>query len=155
MWTNVDDFHIEKSRLPVVVSTTTGERLEGDLFVQHNVRRPSGLEDAPDVLNASEPFFPLGSRDRVLLVAKSQVRVLHVVNSPALVHPDIGTLVDVDIQVDSGQMVSGTIIAELASARSRVLDFLNRLTERFLPVYTDEGLVLVNRDLIVHVEQVP
>lgn len=156
MWTIVNDFHIEKTRLPVVVVTTEGERLTGDLFVQSNARNPSGHEDAPDVLNAPEPYFPLGTLSgRVLLCAKSQVREMHIPrDDSASLEWVVGTRAEVAISLEGGHLVTGTILIEQESARQRVLDFLNRLPHPFLAIYTAQGVVLVNRDFIIHVEQV-
>lgn len=156
MWTMVNDFHIEKIRLPVVVITTMGERLSGDLFVVANLRNPSGHEDAPDVMNAPEPFFPLATPNgRVLLCAKSHVREL-IIPRDDVVEPDwsLGARADIAVELSGGGLHSGTIFIEQQSAHQRVLDYLNRLTSRFLQLFTAQGVVLINRECIVHVEQV-
>ena len=157
MWTIVNDFHIEKTRLPVVVVATSGERLPGDLFVQANARNASGYEDAYDVLNAAEPYFPLGTLSgRVLLCAKSHVRELLVPASDG--EPDgnaLGTRAEVVVALSGGHLLKGTIVIELETARQRVLDSFNRLSHRFLRLHTAEGLVLVNTDFIAYVEQEP
>ncbi|MCC6318424.1 MAG: hypothetical protein IT361_12120 [Gemmatimonadaceae bacterium] len=156
MWTIVNDFHIEKVRVPVVVITTSGERIEGDLFAQANTRTESGHERATDVVNTADAWFPIANAaGRVLLCSKARVRVMHVsggeVDTSAW---SLGTPAQVVVVLDDGQQVSGTILIEMESARQRVLDFLNRLPLRFLPIHTSGGVVLVNRDNIVHVEQV-
>ena len=61
MWTIVNDFRIEKARLPVVLVTVEGQRISGDLFVQASARNVLGHESAPDVLNSSEQFFPIAT----------------------------------------------------------------------------------------------
>ena len=155
MWPTANDFRIEKSRLPVVLNTTDGRRLSGDLFVQLSSRNTLGYESAPDILNAPEAFFPLATMDgHTLLVAKSHVRELLVARED-VEEPEweFGTSARVEIQMVDGPLHTGTILIQLESARSRVLDFLNRLTERFLTVYTDDGVVLVSRARIAHVSQ--
>ena len=155
MWTIVNDFHIEKTRLPVVVVATSGERLPGDLFVQANARNPSGYEGADDVINAAEAFFPLATHSgRVLLCAKSHVRELHVPAGEGEEESALGTRAEVVIALNGGHLLKGTMVIELETARQRVLDSLNRLTQRFLRLHTAEGLVLVNSDFIAYVEQV-
>lgn len=156
MWTIVNDFHIEKIRLPVVVVTTAGERIAGDLFAQGNPRLASGHEEVPDVLNGPESFIPLGTPGgRVLLCAKARVREVHFcMNGADATGWTIGTPASVSIGLDDGSTVTGTLILELDVVSQRVLDFLNRFPGRFLPVYTTSDVVLLNRDHIVHVEQV-
>ncbi|MBC7893810.1 MAG: hypothetical protein H7066_00265 [Cytophagaceae bacterium] len=156
MWTIVNDFHIEKIRLPVVVVTTAGERLAGDLFAQANPRLPSGHEDVPDLLNGPEPYFPLGTAGRrTLLCAKSRVREVHfTIDAVDVTAWTLGTPVSVCVGLDDGSTVAGTLLVEVDAAGQRVLDFLNRFPNRFLPVHTSSDVVLINRDHIVHVEQV-
>jgi hypothetical protein len=156
MWTIVNDFHIEKVRLQVVVVTTAGERVAGDLFAQVNPRLASGHEEVPDLLNAPEEYFPLVTPNgRVLLCAKTQVReVRFKFDAVDAVAWTIGTPVSVSVGLDDGRVVSGTLLLEVESARQRVLDFLNRHPGRFLPVHTPDDVVLINRHYIVHVEQV-
>ena len=154
MWTLVNDFHIEKSRLPVVVVTDRSERLTGDLFVVSTSRTPSGHEEVPDVLNAAEPFFPLATLSgRTLLCAKAHVRVVVVPTEHAPM-PDwsLGARAEVALTLADGERHAGMVFIEQATANHRVLDFLNRIPSRFVQVYTAEGVVFVNRDAIVHVE---
>jgi hypothetical protein len=156
VWTTDNDFRIEKSRLPVVLITVDGQRLSGDLFVQASARSRLGYESAPDILNADDAYFPLATLDgNTLLVAKEQVRELLVARED-VEEPEweIGTAASVEIHLVGGPTHSGTVLIELASARSRVLDYLNRSEQRFLTVYNESGVVLVNRRQIAWVAQV-
>lgn len=154
MWTIVNDFHIEKTRLPVIVVTDRGERLTGDLFVVSNARTPSGHEEVPDVLNSPEPFFPLATLSgRTLLCAKAHIREV-VVPTEDVPEPDwaLGARADVAVTVTDGELYSGTLFIEQATANQRVLDYLNKIPARFVQLYTAQGVILINRDAIVHVE---
>ena len=71
-----NDYFIEKRRLPVQIELTSGERLEGEIFIQSSWRGPAMLEDAPEYLNSSEPFFPLKAGGGTRLVARRQVVLL-------------------------------------------------------------------------------
>ncbi len=149
----INDFRIEKSRLPVVLVTIEGQRVSGDLFVQASIRGKLGHETAHDVLNAPEPFFPIATmKGRTLLLAKDHVRELFVATED---HDDseweFGTPAQVDVVLQGGVRHVGTILIQQSSGRQRVLDYLNRFDERFLALYKDEGIVLVNRALIAHV----
>lgn len=154
MWTIVNDFHIEKTRLPVIVVTDRGERHTGDLFVVTNARTPSGHEEVPDVLNAPEPYFPLATlAGRTLLCAKAHIREV-VVPSEDAPEPDwsLGARAEVAMTLTDGELYAGTVFIEQATANQRVLDFLNRIPTRFVQLYTAQGVVFINRDAIVHVE---
>lgn len=149
----VNDFRIEKSRLPVVLVTLDSKRVSGDLFVQVSTRNKLGHESALDVLNASEPFFPVATmKGGTILLAKNHVRELFVAREDT--EPpdwDFGTPADVDITMHGGARHTGTILIQLASGHRRVIDYLNRLHDRFLAVYKDDGMVLLNREQIAHV----
>lgn len=156
MWTLVSDFHIEKSRLRVIVVDVDGGRISGDLFVAGSTRNASGHEEAPDVLNAPEPFFPLATPDgRVLLCAKSHVREL-LVPREDVTEPDwaIGARAHVSLTLVGGARYQGTLYIAQDSGHQRVLDYLNRLNVPFIQLYTAEGVAIVNRTHVVHVEQV-
>ncbi|MGQ0767258.1 MAG: hypothetical protein ACT4OZ_16540 [Gemmatimonadota bacterium] len=155
MWTAINDFRIEKSRLPVVLITLDGERLSGDLFVQPTSQRRAGSESAPDVLNSAERWFPLATMDgETRLVSKAQVRELFVAREDADEPEwDIGARASVELTLMGGHVHTGTMFIEQESARSRVLDFLNRYRERFLPLYREDGVVLINCSRITWVRQ--
>ena len=150
---NGNDFRIEKSRLPVVLVTIEGQRISGDLFVQSCARNKQGNETAQDVLNAPEPFFPIATmKGRTLLLSKDHVRELFVAREDTDdAEWEFGTMADVDVVMQGGSRHVGAILIQQSSGRQRVLDHLNRLQERFLPLRKEEGLVLLNRALIAHV----
>jgi hypothetical protein len=153
MWTMTNDFRIEKSRLPVVLITLEGQRISGDLFVQVGARNKLGHETAYDVLNAPEPFFPIATmKGRTLLLAKDHVRELFVAREDADDSEwEFGTHAECDVVMAGGARHVGTILIQQTSGRQRVLDYLNRLTDRFLALHKDEGIVLLNRARIAHV----
>jgi len=151
----VNDFRIEKSRLPVELTLSGGEVLAGDLFVQASAKHRFEMADAPEVMNSAEPFFPLRILGgETLLVAREQVRDVRVAFEHAAV-PDwaVGTVSHVRITLLGGAMVEGRVHIEAISARARVLDVLNYTDERFFPVFLDRQLILINRASVVHVQE--
>jgi hypothetical protein len=152
----LNDFRIEKSLLPVTINLVDGEALKGDVFIQASARHRFEMEDASEVMNAGEGFLPLRLQaGSTLLIAKSQVRDVRV----ALAHmaqPDwtVGVPTPVEIQLRDSTVVDGKLCIESMTGRMRVLDYLNRATDRFLPLYREEGLVLISFAQIVHVRQV-
>ena len=153
-----NDYHIEKTRCAVGLTTVGGERIVGEMFVQAFSRHPSRGESPSDILNDDGPFFPVAvSGGATLLLAKDQVRDVDVDDSDdalATIMPD-GlpgvTAVSVELSLTGGVVRLGRIYVGMPYDRPRLLDFLNRYTNRFLSLHTDEGLCLVNRRAIERV----
>lgn len=154
-WTFTNDYHIEKLRLPVVLVTSDGERLSGELFVQANARHRVGHECAPDLLNGPDNYLPLATlQGQVLLMAKARIRELLVAREDVDVPEwELGTPASVRVQLTGGSSHRGVLVIEKTTSGYRMLDYLNRFSQRFLQLSTDEGVVMINRDFIVHVEQ--
>src|SRR5262245_31514882 len=75
---HTNDYRIQKERLAVVLTTVSGDRLDGDVFVQPSARNRIGREDVTDVVNSAEPFFQLVTGGgATYLIAKDQVREVH------------------------------------------------------------------------------
>ncbi|CAA9359234.1 MAG: hypothetical protein AVDCRST_MAG40-3371 [uncultured Gemmatimonadaceae bacterium] len=149
------DFRIEKERLPVTVTTESGERLNGEMFVQSYARRRLGKEEAGDVLNDNDPYFPLAlSDDQTVLVAKQRVRdvaVASVAGVEAAPANPAARPVTVEVVVAGGDAFLGEVRLEVPFERPRLLDFLNRLQQRFVTLHTADGIRLINSRLIERV----
>jgi hypothetical protein len=63
----------------------------------------------------------------------------------------IGAPATVEVWLTGGAVHSGNVYLESVSGRTRVLDYLNRVGERFLLLYTAHGTVLLNRSFIERV----
>jgi hypothetical protein len=149
------EFRIDKDRLLVVVVTTAGDRLLGEIFVQAYARHRHGPEQPVDVLNSADPYFPLAVRGGgTVLLAKAHVREVEAVGEHP---PDEQALAAraarVELVLAGGLTRSGRVHVEAPADRSRLLDFLNRYEQPFLTIYTDDGLRLVNVSLIARVRQ--
>lgn len=151
-----NDYRIPKERLPVVLTTIGGERIVGELFVQPSVRNRDGREEAPDLLNASEPFFPMrDERGETFLVAKDRVREMEVgPEQHASEVWRIGSPATIEVLLAGGDVRTGVIYLESLAGRSRVIDFLNRVAERFLTLHTANGELLINRSAVERVRSV-
>lgn len=145
-------YRIEKTRLPVTVTLLGGAKLEGDLFVRASSRYAQRLEDAPEVLNSPQPFFPMAlPTGEIALVAKAHVYSLR--GGPGAIHQDfsLGSPTTVELFLADGERVTGRVLIEPRRAHTRVLDFLNVTDERFFTVFLKHGLLLVNRSQVVRV----
>jgi len=149
---NNNDYRIQKDRLAAVLVTVGGERIVGELFVQASPRNRYGREEAADILNSAEPFFPLLTSDGDLfLVAKERVRELESRDPMPADEWQIGSPATIEVVLTGGGMHTGNVYLESLSGRTRVLDYLNRVGERFLLLYTTRGTVLLNRSFIERV----
>jgi hypothetical protein len=147
-----NDYRIEKDRLSAVLVTGGGERLTGELFVQASPRNRYGREEAADILNSAEPFFPMLTSDgQLFLVAKERVRELESRDPMPTDEWQIGAPATIEVMLTGGSVHQGNVYLESLSGRTRVLDYLNRVGERFLLLYTTRGTLLVNRSFIERV----
>jgi hypothetical protein len=149
------EYRIDKSRLPVVVVTTAGDRLRGEIFAQAYARHRGGREEPADVLNTADRFFPLAVRGGdTIMLAKAQDREVETVGESA---PDEGAVAarsaSIEVVLSGGPTRTGRVFLQVPFDRPRLLDFLNRYEEPFLPLHTDDGLRLVNVALIARVRQ--
>ena len=146
------DFRIEKERLPVTVTTESGERLNGEMFVQRYARRRLGREEAVDVLNDNDPYFPLAlDHDRMVLIAKRRVRDVAVAIGDGEPGGAAARPVTVEVVVAGGDAFLGEVRLEVPFERPRLLDFLNRLQQQFVTLHTADGIRLINSRLIERV----
>ena len=152
MGTMNNEYRIEKDRLAAVLVTVGGERVAGELFVQASPRNRYGREEAADILNSAEPFFPMLTTDgQLFLVAKERVRELESRDPMPTDEWQIGAPATIEVMLTGGGVHQGNVYLESLSGRTRVLDYLNRVGERFLLLYTTRGTVLVNRSFIERV----
>jgi hypothetical protein len=150
----MSDYRIEKSRCPVVVTTHSGETISGEMFLQPFGRHDGGMERPLDILNGNDPFFPLAiSADETVLIAKEQVVEVSVAFDPedsfeseSLSRPTV-----IEVRLINGATHAGAIFLELPMERPRLLDFLNRDTQRFVTLHGSERRLLINRQVIERV----
>ena len=148
------DYIIEKSCAPVSLLTRSGERLAGDVYLQPYVHHRRGREEVADLLNAFEPFFPLRCADGAIrFLLKEQVVEVELEHHP--LEDDDRRLgareAVVEITLATGAAYTACINYEVPTARPRLLDWLNRLEQRFILVHASNGPRLVNWRLIAAV----
>jgi hypothetical protein len=151
-----NDYRIEKTRLPVSMTLMSGASIDGALFVQSSEHYFGALEDAPEVLNHPEPFFPFAlDSGGTTIVAKDNVRSL--TTNQQDVHDDagMGLATRVEVTLRDGAVLTGTVFVEPISGSSRLLDFLNRHTERFVTLFRGDTVILLNRTLLERVRLLP
>lgn len=148
---SVDTYRIEKQRLDVTLTLLGGEEMPGQIFVPSPLPGHGGELDPAALFNDSDEFFPIERESGdVLLMAKS--RVVEVSGLPMIEDYEMmrgsAPMSLLQIILAGGISHFGSMRLEVRADRPRLLDYLNDYTQRFLTLYTDQGVRLVNRALI-------
>jgi hypothetical protein len=150
------DYHIEKVRRRVEVTLGDGRRLDGDVFVQAVARFHDGPEEPLDLLNDDDLFLPLVMpTGEAFLVQKTQIAVVGTSlpdGDDAIDRGVVGMRIECTL-IDGSSHV-GSIFPEVRVNRQRLVDILNDLQHRFVPLFTADQLRLVSRLHIAYVRPV-
>ena len=149
----MSEYRIEKYRLPVAVTLLGGERLAGDVFVQSHARYRAGPEDAGDLLNSAEAFFPIAADGDTHLIAKEMVAEVEadLIGEDDALRRGSAAYALVEVTLADGTVRTGSVFLEAPIERPRLLDFLNFHTLRFITLHTVDGARLINRRHIARV----
>lgn len=142
----MNEYRIEKVRHRVELTLASGDRLEGDIFLQAFARFRAGPEEPIDVLNEPERFLPLVmSSGETLLVHKTQIAVVTTELPENEVAAETGVIgMHLELTFVFGESKHGSIFPELRIDRPRLVDFLNETPLHFFPFFTAEHLLLVS-----------
>jgi hypothetical protein len=150
------DYHIEKVRRRVEVTLGDGRRLDGDVFVQAVARFHDGPEEPLDLLNDDDLFLPLVMpTGEAFLVQKTQIALVGTSlpdGDDAIDRGVVGMRIECTL-IDGSSHV-GSIFPEVRVNRQRLVDILNDLQHRFVPLFTADQLRLVSRLHIAYVRPV-
>lgn len=151
---SVYTYRIEKDKLAVSIRLNGGENVHGFIFVQPSVYRHLGREESVDLFNSPEPFLPLvTNHGDTLLIAKDQVVEAWPVDETEAdeLRRATGRSVILEITLVDGAVRTGAVLLEMPSDRARPLDFLNQHHDRFLTLFADDAIHLVNMHCIERV----
>lgn len=149
----VNEYHVEKVRHRVSLTLTGGKTFVGDVFLQSSTRYRSGPQHPTELFNEPEAFIPVAATGGSVLVAKEQIIRVEF-EAPSIDGPhDGGTTASIDVTCTDGGVYGGAVRLDVRANRSRLLDFLNGVDERFLMLESPTGICLVNRRHVVHVRQ--
>jgi hypothetical protein len=129
----------------------SGNRLQGEIFLQLHSLHLSGPERVGEALNSDDIFLALETSDGVELVNLELVVSVSVEAEeefdPLLA---LGTRQQVWLQTALGEEFDAEIYINLPSDRTRVKDFLNQ-PYRFLPILHDNKVSYIARNRIMRV----
>lgn len=146
-------YRLQTTRRAVTLTMVSGDELKGHVFAHWSAFKPFETQETTELFNDEEPFFPFEIEGgEVILVAKSRVAEVTVEREDDSVEtvaaaPHTPTAL-LQIVLAGGAVRLGSIRMEVPPDRSRVLDYLNRLTSRFITLYTSNDARLINRTLI-------
>jgi hypothetical protein len=151
------DYRIEKVRCPVIIVLTDGRRIDGDIFLNPVSRFRPDPQDPVEFLNEADAYFALvPAGEPTVLVAKENATYVEAPLEFCDTSRDdaaLGVRVEVTVIGHGGR--TGYIFPETPAGRGRLLDYLNSYRTRFLPLFEQERLTLVNRYAIAFVRELP
>lgn len=158
-----DEYRIPTHRIRTELLLSGKEPMPADLYLGEQSERDLGPERPLDVLNGKKAFFPAKlPEDGTVLVRRTSVLMASLSAEEARENdPRADELltearseetdareVDVEVLLEDGTRVSGTVAYVLPRGERRLQDFLNN-SETFFRVWDDETLRLVNGDRAV------
>ena len=152
-------YRVETKRRSVSLTMANGEALRGHVFIHSSPHRPYEPEDAAELFNADEPFFPLELDDgTVRLVAKARVAEVLISRDAETAGQEslqpASPTASVEVNLSGGERRTGMLRLDAPPGRERAVDVLNDLTARFLTLHSDHEARLINRAFINHVRTV-
>lgn len=132
--------------------------MELDLYLAEHAARHTGAEHPSDVLNGNDLFIPARHRDegQYLLFQRTEVMVISVAAKYEERQVDEGeseegaTTVDLELTLEDGTRVEGSISYWRPPGQRRLQDYLNT-SEQFVRIREGDTVHVVNRDKIVSV----
>src|SRR3954469_2992415 len=146
----MSEFRIEKVRQQLEIILTSGEKLNGTVFLEPLARTHAGPQSPRELLNDDATFFPFDVKGNLVLLSKEHVKQVSYRSSGATT---VGPTVAVRVLLSDGSSVDGVVELEAKSDAHRLLDFLNDFDGRFLSLNDRAMQRLVNRRMIAGVQQ--
>lgn len=151
----LSDLSLPRTTLSATLVLVDGESRDGLIFLIPRTSHHFGGETPLEMLHRPEPVFPFKTDDgKVLLIVKAQTIRLSTDEGDRLSdaqRPSVGRTVRLEVALDDGFSISGTVTMEVPEARSRLLDYLNDLPDPFFTVVDGGTMHFVNRDHVLYV----
>ena len=150
-----DRLRVPRRRVPARLVLADGTLSVGELYA--DVIRPDGSigRVADRLSDTLENYLPLAADGEHVLLNKAAIALVRL--APEEVEfPTADGVSDHEVRVrlSTGQVVHGTFRAFALPGYARVLDYLNRTSERFIALLESEGAVLVNVTFIAGVTEI-
>jgi hypothetical protein len=146
------DLALDVRRIPVRLPSGPDGPVEAVLFLAPP--DPRGSQGLLGRLNDPDSFVPASMDGKIKLLAKSSLAMfacLEPLEELSELEEFQASSANMRVRLRGGAVVTGLVRLLLPGDRKRPLDFLN-LPERFFPLVTESGTVVVNKDWIESVE---
>ena len=145
----VTGYTLPRTVVTVRLQLTSGDPLDGDIFLMDRVAAHLGSESVLEMLNRDDPFFPFRAAGApVVLVAKAHTVDVALQGGAGLEDPDriaAARQVGLSAVLATGVTVSGRARFEAPAPHARLLDYLNRTTDPFFALATGDVTHHLNR----------
>lgn len=147
--TGLSQFRVEKTRIPALVSLSTGGSVEGCFFVAGASAQGSIPERVAEILNAEDGFFPFEVHDngsvRTVLYNRTQILTVTLTDLEARRDPgyDVATPCDVSVHLSDGRRLSGSVRIYRPEGRDRLSDWA-RHNDRFRYLEVGDATLIIN-----------
>ncbi|MFQ5876564.1 MAG: hypothetical protein ACE5JH_02565 [Acidobacteriota bacterium] len=152
----MESLTVPKRKVRVRVRPVTGGVLDGEFYV--SLKTASGRpERVSDRLNdSSEKYLPLALEDRHVLLSKACLVSVEVGRGEEDADPQVFRdlrRLRLELGLTDGSRLRGSVYAWMEPAHSRALDYLNAPRPRFISLFEDDRVVLVNGDYVAVVSE--
>lgn len=155
----MSEFRVEKRREAAELTLTTGDTLEGFLFLADSSPTHTGPERVGDLLNAESGFFPfeavdggtsLVNRAHVLKVALPDPAIEEQLNAGY----QVAARHAVSVLLANGERLSGTVTVYGPRGRDRLSDYYADTEDRFRYLELPDRTLLISSAHIVAIAEV-
>lgn len=142
---------IDKATRPVTLWIHPEGQVRGDIFVTLGSDQSNG-EAPEDVLNQVEPFLVLHkqSPDEVRFYNRASI-IRAELDEPAAGKTQKTHQYNCKLLMMDGTEISGTIQESLPKEYSRLYDYLNQKSDRFIKLYSEDVVYLINKSYITQI----
>lgn len=150
------EFRIPKSSVKIVCNTVTGEKIDGEIFL--DAGQNASAPHIADFFNSEMLFLPLktSAEKQSRLISKNAIAFVETGRFLPNLRQETSAFLTkrkmARFIVDSFRTVDAEILIDTPVDQARVLDVLN-LANRFLPVLYDGKYCLLNTNRILEVTE--
>lgn len=146
------DFALDVRRIAVRLPTGPNGPVDAVLFLAPP--DPRGSQGLLGRLNDQDAFIPASIEGKIVLLAKASMAMLaclEPLEELSELEEFHASSANLSFRLRGGAVVAGLVRVLLPGDRRRPLDFLNH-PDRFFPLTTDSGTMVVNKDWIESAE---
>ena len=145
-------YKFTKQKINVEIILQHGPDFKGEVFISEDVY--TGEPRLDDFLNRGDDrFFPLKDEsDQITLINKEKVIYVRSKDGSPVNPEYLPEPLKVEVTFFNGESMTGLVYLDLPEDSRRVSDFFNQ-KQRFLPLFQDDGMVIMNVYHVLHVKE--